>query len=110
MKNFLPWLAPTVALSLPLGGLAQPSSDAQTATPSPQLSYQSAFSDYKPWTDIKAGDWRQLNDDLGKPSSGSRHGGGAAPPSNAHGQMPAHAMPMPMNKGHQGHQMPGAKP
>ena len=106
MKNFLPWLAPTLALSLPLGVLAQPSSDARTATSSPQLSYQSAFSDYKPWTDIKAGNWRQLNDDLNKTSGGSRHGAGAG--SNAHGQMPAHTMPM--NQGHQGHPMPGAKP
>lgn len=108
MKNFLPWLAPTVALSLPLGGLAQPSSDAQTATPSPQLSYQSAFSDYKPWTDIKAGDWRRLNDDVGKAPGGSGHVSGAAPASHAPGQMPGHAMPM--NPGHQGHPMPGAKP
>lgn len=107
MKINLPWLAPAVALSLPLGAFAQQTPDARTGTPAAPLFYQSAFSDYKPWTDIKQGNWRELNNALAVPASGSRHGGGTPAP-NAQGQPPAHVMPMP--QGHQGHTMPGAKP
>lgn len=114
MKNFLPWLAPTVVLSLPLGAFAQQPPDAQPGTPLRALSYQSAFADYKPWAEIKSGDWRQLNDDLGKPAGQAHPVDGSAGASTAQGHTPGHAMPM--MKGHhghpgrQGHQMPGAKP
>lgn len=110
MKIILSWLAPAMALSLPLGAFAQQTTAAPKGAPAAPLPYQSAFSDYKPWTDIKQGNWRELNDALAAPASGSRHGSGSRAAPSAQGQTPAHALPMPMPKGHQSHTMPGARP
>lgn len=116
MRTFLLWLSPAVVLSLPLAAFAQHMAAVSAGTPPPPLPYPSAFSDYKPWADIKPGNWRQLNDDLGKPSGSSGHGTGAASAPDAQARRPGHAMPMPMSEAHQGHQghrghpTPGARP
>ena len=41
---------------------------ADPASAAPALRYQSAFSDYKPWQDIKPGDWRAVNDSAARQS------------------------------------------
>lgn len=61
---FRPALA--MALSLPLVAAAQedsarPVDDAASAA---SLLYRSAFSDYRPWQEIRPGDWRALNDNV----------------------------------------------
>lgn len=101
------WLAPALALSLPLlaraqGDAADPKSSAQP------LRYQSPFSDYKPWQEIKRGDWRQLNDNVrpaAKDAQGHRHGGSSAAPS-----APGSSASSPAAPSHQGHRMHGGKP
>jgi hypothetical protein len=63
MNNLTRRAAPVMALWLAaLGGaLAQGGTAPQPAASAP-LPYRSAFADYKPWQDTKAGDWRALND------------------------------------------------
>lgn len=66
MNHFVSRLAPAAALCLPLlafaqGGGGEP---AQARSATPALRYDSAFADYKPWQDIKPGNWRELNDKL----------------------------------------------
>lgn len=82
-----------------------------------QLTYQSAFADYKPYRDAPLANWRQLNDAVaGAPSGASGHAGHsmggmkgmempAAPAAPASGAMPAKPMPM-----HEGHPKMGGKP
>jgi len=63
MKNTFPLWAVAVAACLPVPGIAQTAKvDAQGSTP--QLSYQSAFADYKPYRDIPLANWRAVNDAL----------------------------------------------
>jgi hypothetical protein len=110
MKNFLPRLAPAVALCLPLLALAQAgrTDPANARAPAPALRYQSAFADYKPWQDAKPGDWRALNDAL----QGTGASGGHA--SHAMPSAPPAAAPAPASKAsapsHGGHHMQGGKP
>jgi hypothetical protein len=63
MNDLFRRLAPALALGLPLVALAQPASidAAQPSASVAQLKYPSAFTDYKPWRDIKPGDWRAFN-------------------------------------------------
>jgi hypothetical protein len=107
MTTHFLWLAPALALSLPLSARAQ-RDPADAKAPAPALRYPSAFSDYKPWQDVKRGDWRQLNDNVrpankGAGSHGHMHHGASAPSTP---QAPASA-PAP---GHRGHHMHGGKP
>jgi hypothetical protein len=76
--------------------------------------YRSAFADYKPWQDVRPGDWRALNDALkgGSMAGMAMPGDGlptaAAPPSAAaHGHAPPGAASTPM---HAGHAMKGGRP
>lgn len=107
-------LAPAVALSLPWLALAQQGAPAPTRAPAATLRYQSAFADYKPWQDIKPGDWRQLNDGLtsGTASTGRHAGHADAKPATP--PAPAASAPSPAHPGHhrghhQGHQAHGAQ-
>ena len=75
MHNHFLRLVPAVALCLPLAALAQGSraDPADASASAPALRYQSAFSDYKPWQDLKPADWRAVNDkvrDAGASSGG----------------------------------------
>lgn len=98
MNHFLVRLASVATLGLPLHALAQQAPEPATAKPASPLRHASAFADYKPWQDIKPGNWRQLNDALvsapGAPGGHAAHGtqGGSAP-----------AM-------HDMHRMPGGRP
>ncbi len=57
-----------------------------------QLRYSSSFADYKPWQDLPAGDWRQLNDHVRRAAEK-----GTGPAADAAMPMPM-AMPMPAAK------------
>jgi hypothetical protein len=60
-------LAAAMALCLP--ALAQQQSDpADGKSPAPALRYESAFTDYKPWKDVSAGDWRAANEAVAAPA------------------------------------------
>jgi hypothetical protein len=110
-------LAPAVALCLPLLAAAQTSrSDpADARAPAPALRYSSAFADYKPWQDIKTGDWRAVNDQVRDAASGAAQGGphaGHASPAPAPIAAPAPAAKAsaPTMPGHGRHHMPGSRP
>jgi hypothetical protein len=103
MNNFLNRLAPAVALCVPLAALAQPatSDPGKGGAPAPPLTYRSAFADYKPWQDTKPGDWKAMNDAVGKAGGHSMSmpmGPGSAPP-------PASAASKPGIPSHNGHEM-----
>ncbi len=90
MKTKTSWLV-TALLALPVAAFAQ-TDPANPAVSAPELRYQSAFSDYKPWQDLKPGNWRALNDALGStPVSG--HGGHGAAPVAASAAGPAPVRP-----------------
>lgn len=97
MNNLSRWAAPAVALCLPLAALAQPASTgaASPGASAPPLQYRSAFADYKPWRDVKPGDWRAVNDtvrDAGMKGGGNAvHGMGGSMPSAAPASAPAPA-------------------
>ena len=113
MKKKTSWLAAAMALGLPLAAAAQ-ASPADPAAPAQPLGYQSAFSDYKPWQDIKPADWRAVNDTVRDAAAkGGGHGDhGAAPAGPAASPQaaprPATSNPAPAAApqapaGHQGH-------
>ena len=92
MYDFLGRLATALTLSLPMLAFAQQTGEpADTKASAPSLRYRSAFADYKPWQEIRPGDWRQLNDNL-RPEAGAAggHAGHGAPVSAA-SQAPASA-------------------
>ncbi|MEJ7930136.1 hypothetical protein WG922_09130 [Ramlibacter sp. AN1015] len=72
------WRAAAAFFGLPLMALAQ-THPAHPAGDAPALQYQSAFSDYKPWRELKRGDWRAVNDTVGSAKHSGSHGAGAAP-------------------------------
>ena len=106
MKNNLLGWAAALAACVPLLATAQ---DAKTEPPKPtaQLTYRSAFADYKPYKDTPLATWRVLNDTVAGASGGaSGHAGHSMsgmkgmemPAAPASGAMPM--KPMPMNDGH----------
>ena len=108
MTTHLKTSAGALALCLPLLALAQPQvGDASSSgsAEAQQLSYQSAFADYKPWVDIKPADWRTVNDTVGgtAPAIGSHADRGAATapaaPPPAASTAPVH----PRGGGHRSH-------
>src|SRR4051812_45983312 len=97
-------LALGAALCLPLLAPAQalPGDPANAKAPAPALRYQSAFADYRPWQDLKAGDWRALNDNLAAAAPGREggHAGHGAPPAAPDAKASA-----PMPPAHHGNHM-----
>jgi len=80
MKKKTLWLAAAIALGLPLAAVAQ-ANPADPAAPAQALVYQSVFSDYKPWQDIKSADWRVVNETvLDAAAKGSSRGAKVAVP------------------------------
>ena len=97
MKNTLATWAVAVAACMPVLAVAQTAkTDAQR--PAPQLRYQSAFADYKPYKDIPLANWRAVNDAL---VSGMQGMGKAPMPTASSPANPAPAKPM--REDHQGH-------
>lgn len=113
MNKLAHGLAPALVLCLPLGVLAQSASSQaeDSSAAAPALRYSSAFSDYKPWQDIKPGNWRQLNDALVATPAGQAgaHAGHAVPAASG-GTPPAPARATPSAAPHGGHSMHGGKP
>jgi hypothetical protein len=108
MNNLLQRLAPAMALSLPLLSLAQQTGDPADGKAATQpLRYQSAFSDYKQWQDVKPGNWRQLNDTVR--DAAARGGGHAGHGVAASPAQPAAGASAPAAAPHQGQHMHGGK-
>lgn len=97
------------ALGMPLMALAQASDTqpAPAAASAPPLRYQSAFADYKPYRDVKSGDWKAMNDDAGKSGGHTMAMPMSMPMDGASAPGPAaSASGMPAMTEHSGHQMP----
>ena len=105
MNTFLNWLAPAMALSFPLAALAQPATadSGKAGALAPPSAYRSAFAGYKSWQDTKPGDWKAMNDAVGKSGghSMSMPMGSNASPAPA----PASAASKPAMPSHSGHDM-----
>ena len=97
-----------MALCLPLLALAQASrpDPADPKVAAPVLRYQSAFADYKPWQDIKPGDWRELNENVAPKANraAAGHSGHSAAPTAPGGKTSAPAAPGPRQHMHGGQQ------
>jgi hypothetical protein len=115
MKNNLLAWGVALAAGAPLLVLAQAAS---TASPqqSPQLSYRSAFNDYKPYEDAPPGNWRELNATVaGSPRGASGHAshsmGGMTGMEMPAAPASAASAPMRMKPGsmHDGHPAAGGK-
>jgi|SRR5688572_31586736 hypothetical protein len=109
MNKLFKRLTPAAVLSLPVLAFAQQSLDPADAKPPAQpLRYESAFADYRPWQDVKPGNWRQLNDNLAPaPGKAGGHAGhGAASPAASAAAPAGSASAVP---GHQGHHMQRGK-
>ena len=88
MKNNFPCLAAALAAAIPSLSAAQATEPAKAAPP--QLTYRSAFGDYKPYQEMEPGNWRAVNDAVGAAASkqGSHAGHGVEPdaPASASGR------------------------
>lgn len=84
MQKKIPWLVTATSLCLPWAALAQPK-PADPAVSAPGLKYQSAFSDYKPWQETPASDWKAVNETVkgGSTAQGHASHGTSAPASPA---------------------------
>ena len=116
MNNNLRAWGVVMASCLPLLAAAQA---AKTEAPkvAPQLTYGSAFADYKPYKDAPLANWREVNETVaGAPGGAGGHAahsmGGmkgmempAAPAASASAPMPMMTMPS-----HDGHHKQGGKP
>ena len=129
----LPWLMPAalqmiwktmkalqtvacaIALAVPLVVVAQanPPDNRSSDRAASQLSYKSAFEDYKPYVDIPVADWRQVNNTVRDAAAkGGGHGGHDAPDSKglAGSASDKEAAPPAATPQHpMGHEMPGGK-
>lgn len=106
-NNQIAW-AVVLAACVPLLATAQ----AAKPKPVPQVSYQSAFADYKPYKDVPLANWRALNDTVAGAAGEGGHIGHAmkametpvAPAAPASAPIPMKPMPM-----HEGHPKPGGQ-
>jgi hypothetical protein len=118
MKTNLPAWGVALAACGPLLATAQ-AGKTEPPKASPQLTYQSAFADYKPYKDAPLANWRELNDTAAAaPAGAGGHTGhsmgdmkgmempAASTPSGS-ASMPMKpmtmTMPMPMHNGHPKH-------
>lgn len=108
MKNHVKILLCALSLGASLWAVAQTtqsesaviSPPVRTSAPAQELNYQSAFADYKPYQDLKPGDWRAANDTVGK-TAGDHSG-------RATGMTSQHPPPAPPSA-HTGHHMDGGQ-
>lgn len=109
MKNKTPWVATALVLCVPYLAQAQ-TAPADTKSPSTAPQYESAFTDYKPWKDISAGDWRAANEAVGAGAAGAAGHTGhtmSMPPaaSSQSGNPRPAPSASPPTAPHEGHQM-----
>lgn len=87
------WGAAMVAC-MHLVAFAQATRTDAAQTAAPQLTYRSAFADYKPYKDTPAATWRQVNDTVaGAPGGASGHAGHGMGSMDAMEQPAAPAVP-----------------
>lgn len=86
MKKKSSWLVTAACLALPLAAVAQ-ADTAGPRPPGPAPKYESAFADYKPWQDVRPGNWRALNDAVRGTPAG--HADDGAAPKDATAPAPA---------------------
>lgn len=106
MHHCLKRLAAAIALGLPLWVTAQGRTDpAESKAPTRVLAHRSAFADYKPFQDLAPGDWRRLNDVVGRAAlkSGSMATEPSSPPAAPTASAPAASLPMAPMPGHHRH-------
>jgi hypothetical protein len=114
MQNNLPVWGLAMVACAPLLAIAQPG-DTAPSKQSPQLSYRSAFADYKPYKDASLVSWRELNAMV----AGAR-GGTSGHAEHSVGDMKGTEMSVPsaapasaamrMKPMHDGHPKTGGKP
>ena len=116
MQNNLPAWGFALAACVPHFATAQ-ADKGELPKATSQLTYKSAFADYKPYQDAPLANWRALNDNVvGAPGGASGHAGHSmggmkgmemsptpAAPASA-------AMPVKTSPTHEGHPKPGGKP
>lgn len=116
MQNKTPAWGIALAMCAPFLAVAQAGkSGAPKATQ--QLTYQSAFADYKPYQDAPLSNWRELNDKVmgatggASGHSGHRMGGMKVMEMTPQPAVPASAaMPVKTSPMHQGHSKQGGTP
>jgi hypothetical protein len=110
MHHCLNRLAAALALGLPLLAAAQGRADpADPKAPAHALAHRSAIADYKPFQDITPGDWRRLNDAVGRAALklGATTPESGPPPAASAASAPAAKMPLPRMPGHHQHMQGG---
>jgi hypothetical protein len=84
--NTFQTMACAIAFAVPhvVAAQANPPENRSAATAAAQLTYKSAFQDYRPYEDVPVADWRQVNDTVRhaatKGSDGSAANKEVAPP------------------------------
>ena len=74
-------MACAIAFAVPhvVAAQANPPENPSAATTASQLTYESAFQDYRPYEDVPVADWRQVNDTVRHAATkGGGHGGHGA--------------------------------
>ena len=76
-------MACAIAFAVPhlVAAQANPPENRSAATTASQLTYKSAFDDYRPYEDVPVDDWRQVNDTVRHAAKGGGHGGHGTPDS-----------------------------
>lgn len=75
MKMTFPVWSMAALACLPVLAAAQAAPN-EAHKAAPQLTYRSAFADYKPYKDEPLADWRKVNDAVAPAQGGARHHGG----------------------------------
>ena len=109
-------MACAIAFAVPhvVAAQANPPENPSAATTASQLTYESAFQDYRPYEDVPVADWRQVNGTVRQAATkGGGHGGHGAPDSNgpegsAASKEAAPPPPAPAQQ-HMGHGMHGGQ-
>ena len=107
-------MACAIAFAMPhvVAAQANPPEKDAAATTTSQLTYKSAFHDYRPYEDVPVADWRQVNDTVrAAAAEGGGHGShGAQEPKGSEGSAaPKEAAPPAFGQQHMGHGMHGGQ-
>jgi hypothetical protein len=112
--NTVQTMACAIAFAVPhvVAAQANPHENPSAATTAAQLTYKSAFQDYRPYEDVPVADWRQVNDTVRAAATkgGSDGGHGAQQPQGSAGSATSEkAAPAPSGQHHMGHGMHGSR-
>ena len=109
-------MACAIAFAVPhvVAAQANPPENASAATTASELTYESAFQDYRPYEDVPVAEWRQVSGTVRQAATkGGGHGGHGAPDSkgsegSAASKEAAPPPPAPAQQ-HMGHGMHGGQ-